>query len=312
MISVIVPNYNHGLYLKQRIDSILSQTYKDFELIILDDYSTDNSRDIIEQYRDHPNISHISYNARNSGSPFKQWNKGVELACGKFVWIAESDDYADCKFVENCLAKLSADDEIDLVYSDSVEVDENDKVLGRWSRWQEYLNINLWKNDFISNGAELNSIYNYVANIIPNASAVIFKRESYQNSPFLKSIETLKFTGDWLMWFSILQKSHIGYCHQPLNYFRYHENTTRSNFNGRLANLKEQYSAMRTLARLVEQHPDKSIREKKFNELYAFWNPSIRHFITTENLEILRLALQIDPKIIFRLLKTVSRRLYAV
>ena len=48
-ISVIIPNYNHSLYLKDRIDSVLNQSFQDFELIILDDYSTDNSREVIEE-----------------------------------------------------------------------------------------------------------------------------------------------------------------------------------------------------------------------------------------------------------------------
>ena len=68
LISVIVPNYNHASFLKQRIDSILNQTFQDFELIILDDCSTDNSREIIETYRNHLKVSHIIYNTENSGS----------------------------------------------------------------------------------------------------------------------------------------------------------------------------------------------------------------------------------------------------
>ena len=66
-ISIIVPNYNHAPYLKQRIDSILNQTYQDFELILLDDCSSDKSRDIIESYRTNPHVTQIVYNDNNSG-----------------------------------------------------------------------------------------------------------------------------------------------------------------------------------------------------------------------------------------------------
>lgn len=76
-VSVIVPNYCHAPYLEQRIESILQQTFQDFELILLDDCSTDGSREILERYRNHPKVSGIFYNERNSGSPFKQWKKGL-------------------------------------------------------------------------------------------------------------------------------------------------------------------------------------------------------------------------------------------
>lgn len=79
-VSVIVPNYNHSAFLKERIDTILQQTYQDFELIILDDCSTDNSVSIIESYRNNEHVTHIVLNEQNSGSTFLQWDKGVSLA----------------------------------------------------------------------------------------------------------------------------------------------------------------------------------------------------------------------------------------
>ena len=60
-VSVIVPNYCHAPYLEQRIESILQQTFQDFELILLDDCSTDGSREILERYRNHPKVSGIFY-----------------------------------------------------------------------------------------------------------------------------------------------------------------------------------------------------------------------------------------------------------
>ena len=91
-VSVVIPNFNHALYLKQRIESVLNQTFQNFELIILDDCSTDNSKEVIERYKNHPKISKIVYNEENSGSVFRQWIKGIKLSTGKYIWIAESDD----------------------------------------------------------------------------------------------------------------------------------------------------------------------------------------------------------------------------
>jgi len=99
-VSVIVPNYNHAPYLRQRIESILNQTYQDFEVILLDDCSTDNSRDILNNYRNQSKVSHCIFNAVNGKSAFQQWQKGVQLAKGEYIWIAESDDWAEPEFLE--------------------------------------------------------------------------------------------------------------------------------------------------------------------------------------------------------------------
>src|SRR5260370_20691240 len=93
-VSVIIPNYNHARYLRQRIESVLRQTYQDFEVILLDDCSTDDSRSILSSYAGDSRVR-MEFNEVNSGSTFKQWNKGVRLARVEYVWIAESDDYAD-------------------------------------------------------------------------------------------------------------------------------------------------------------------------------------------------------------------------
>ena len=85
LVSIIVPNYNHAKYLPARMDSILNQSFQDFEVIILDDCSTDNSRTVIESYRDCEKVTNIVYNEVNSGSPFIQWNKGVNLARGSLI-----------------------------------------------------------------------------------------------------------------------------------------------------------------------------------------------------------------------------------
>ena len=80
LVSIIIPNYNHAQYLEKRIDTVLNQTYQNIEVIILDDQSTDNSLEVIKKYRNHPKIAQIVVNERNTGNPFKQWDKGIRLA----------------------------------------------------------------------------------------------------------------------------------------------------------------------------------------------------------------------------------------
>src|ERR1700738_5096767 len=109
-LSVIVPNYNHARFLRQRIESVLNQTFHDFEVILLDDCSTDDSRSILSEYAADPRVR-IEFNEKNSGSTFMQWNKGVRLARGEYVWIAESDDYADARMLERLVAVLDTQPE---------------------------------------------------------------------------------------------------------------------------------------------------------------------------------------------------------
>jgi glycosyltransferase involved in cell wall biosynthesis len=103
--SVIVPNYNHARFLRQRIDCTLAQTFKDFELILLDDDSKDESLAILRGYACEPSVR-LESNTVNSGGPFNQWNKGVRLAKGEYIWIAESDDYADTRLLERLVRVL--------------------------------------------------------------------------------------------------------------------------------------------------------------------------------------------------------------
>ena len=131
IVSVIVPNYNHGQYLRKRIDSILAQTFQDFELILLDDASTDDSREVIESYRNDAHVTHIVYNEKNGGTPFKQWDKGIELAAGEWIWIAESDDFADKCFLGTLIEKVQRYPEVGFAFSSSFFVNGDGKVTGK-------------------------------------------------------------------------------------------------------------------------------------------------------------------------------------
>jgi glycosyltransferase involved in cell wall biosynthesis len=218
-VSVIIPNYEHGRFLKQRIDTVLDQTFRDFELIILDDNSTDNSRDVIESYRGDPRISHVVYNEENSGSPFIQWRKGIDLARGKWIWIAESDDYADLLFLEKMVAAASRDDQLGLVYCDSKIVTNGVvQAITFATLKNERFKTNRWSSDHRSRGTEENENYILSDGIINNTSAVLFNRQILlKASPFDIS---LRYIGDKYAFVKVLMISDLAFVHEPLNYFR--------------------------------------------------------------------------------------------
>src|SRR5579864_3466444 len=142
-VSIIIPNYNHGRYLRLRIGSVLRQTYNDFEVIVLDDGSTDNSREIIESYARDEKVR-IDYNSQNSGNVFKQWNKGVQKARGRYVWIAESDDYADTAFLSRMVPLLERNPEVAFAHCRSWRVDENGNRQGFADAELERLDAKHW------------------------------------------------------------------------------------------------------------------------------------------------------------------------
>jgi glycosyltransferase involved in cell wall biosynthesis len=226
-VSVIVPNYNHARFLKQRLDSVLGQTYQDFELLILDDASTDNSREIIEGYRSHPKVVHIEYNQINSGTPFKQWNKGMRLARGQYVWIAEADDYADKNFLQTLVPDLERHVSAGLAYCSSWIVDERSHVLSLNDPYMHSLERERWRANFVNNGKDECRRYLIFENTIPNASAVLFQRDLVERMGFAD--ESFKLNGDWMFWAKMLALSDVVFSAEPLNYWRHHRNTVRLN-----------------------------------------------------------------------------------
>jgi len=226
-VSVIIPNYNHAAFLERRINTVLHQTYSNIEVIILDDCSSDNSRGIISQYRQHPKVAKIILNETNSGSPFAQWKKGLDYASGDWIWIAESDDYADFNFLEKLVGKSMEAPSSGLIYSDSIAID-NDGVIIENFVFSMLKNANLktnhWSNDYDNVG--LLEIEDYLLNggTINNTSAVIFKKDVLIAANIFD--KRFRYIGDKYAFIKVLSISNISYINQPLNYYRINPHDT--------------------------------------------------------------------------------------
>ncbi len=278
MVSIIIPNYNHASYLKRRIDSVLTQTYQDFELIILDDKSSDNSSDVIECYRNHPKVSQIIYNEINSGSTFKQWNKGVSLAKGKYIWIAESDDIADSSLLETLLNGIERSGST-LAYCDLYKIDSEDTNTGRWRyRYQDNFDISIFNSEFSMTGVEYINKYLSFENTIPNASGVLFSKDAYLTIG--GADEDVRYCADWLLWLKLLTKGSVFYTNQKLNYFRRHEGSVITSICSNNADIfREKYTILMKLRYLdfLKEMEEKPFFYKKFKNTIA--NDSMIEFI---------------------------------
>lgn len=216
-VSIIVPNYNHARFLKERLDSIFSQSYTNYEVIILDDYSKDDSMKIISDYANNPKVSHVVRNDTNSGSVFKQWKRGMSLAKGDIVWIAESDDYCDRDMLVR-LVEAYVSHNCVLAFCRSMLVDVQGKPISVAQR--------MFKKDTYWNGKTFVRQYLGIGNRIRNASSVIFSKEAaFRVNP---SYEKFKECGDWLLWIEIAIQGNVAVVSAPLNSFRRGEETCTS------------------------------------------------------------------------------------
>lgn len=221
-VSVIIPSYNHEKFLKDRLDSIINQTFQDFEIIIIDDCSTDNSYKVLDNFvSKHPEkIKYFIQNKENSGSGYKSWKKGIELAETKYVWIAETDDYSSIYFLEEMINVLESSSDISLVFCGSNVIDENDTILSNSDKRTSKLNVS--NGDF--QDFNLNVFLGNMPfkTFITNGSSVVFKKPSNLPASFFD----YKQMSDAFLWTFLVTSENFSFLNKKLNYFRRHSSAT--------------------------------------------------------------------------------------
>lgn len=226
LVTVLVPSYNHGKYITERIESIINQCYKNFELIVIDDCSTDDSNVILNELHEKYKFKYIRRDM-NSGTPFAAWKDICTLAKGEYIWICESDDVAEPVFLETAVKSLADNQEAVIFYSNSYIINENSEKIGHT---QDYFH-NIWKEkrwdeDFCVDG--LSELVNYQlrGQTVPNMSSALFRKDAFTKS-FTSFIQRLRLTGDWLFIGDVMKHGYVAFSHQALNCFREHEVTSR-------------------------------------------------------------------------------------
>lgn len=226
-ISVIVPNYNYGRYIKKRIRSILRQTYPIYEIIVLDDASTDGSAEMAKSIVSDLKAQNSNLNIRfvgnkdNSGKIMKQWEKGIELATGDYIWIAEADDLCSRRFLEE-IVKGFDDPDVVLSYTESAIINKIGIMIApnfRWSRDKE--KTGHYKKNYVKEGQKEIEEIMAIRCSIPNISAVVFRKDAIKNKDLKKAISFTQ-AGDWYLYAKILEKGKISYNRKALNKFRVH------------------------------------------------------------------------------------------
>lgn len=225
LISVIVPNYNHEAYLRERLESIYNQTYKHYEVILLDDCSTDNSRNILLEYRDkYPKITRVYLNDVNGKNVFKQWEKGLRLAKGDLIWIAESDDYCEHYFLEKIVPTFC--DDANLLSFCRTDFIKNGEKIYSTEEYLADIKTYDWNKSFATTAHHIVKNAFAIKNIIPNVSSVIFRKRNCLNNDLQKLLKSLKLCGDWVFYLDTIKGGVVSYVKDVTNFYRIHENST--------------------------------------------------------------------------------------
>jgi glycosyltransferase involved in cell wall biosynthesis len=199
-VSVIMPSYNHARFLRETIDCVLAQTFTDWELVIVDDRSSDDSPAIIHSYKD-PRIRY-SQNEKNSGT-YPTLNRCLDLSSGEYIAVLDSDDIWAPTKLEKQVAALDKYPEASFSYTFGTTIDENGQPFGEHHRdlpsepLQQPLPSLLLENRIL-------------------ASSVVFRRGLIRFDPEAVT------SGDWTALLRLCKRGMAAYIDEPLTFWRQH------------------------------------------------------------------------------------------
>jgi glycosyltransferase involved in cell wall biosynthesis len=270
LVTIIVPCFNHGKYLRQRLDSIYRQTYSNYEVILLDDHSTDESAQILNEFAStYDQNTFLEINSINSGSPFKQWSKGLQRAKGELIWIAESDDFCDPNFLSE-LVPAFINEAVMLAFSQiRFTNQEGDSDVWSMEQYLPEFGPRTWQSPFTVSAHKLVQKTWNRRNIIPNASATLFRRHLHLD--LLSNIEWLhmRVCGDWLFYLTIARGGLVHYTPKTTNYYRQHPSNSSVAMHQQVRYLDEHIGVAQSLVSLYKL--DASDVKKMQAELVQRW-----------------------------------------
>jgi len=222
LVSVIVPSYNHGQYIYDTIESIVNQTYKNVELIVIDDGSIDDSLKILESLSNKYNFTFIHRNNKGLSATL---NEGLHLSRGEYICVCASDDKYPLDKIEKQIDFIEKNQNYAMVFGNYIIFNNNGdekKMINKYS-----------KSGWIFNDLIVNRFHIHIT------SALIRKKVFESVGGF---DETL-YVEDWDMCIRIANKFPIGYMNQYLAYYRKHDTNMGSHgwkmYEAKVASLKK-------------------------------------------------------------------------
>ena len=216
-VTVITLCYNHARFLRARIESILNQTFQDFEWIIIDDASQDGSQAILQDLRGHPKVKALILHSQNVGC-YPSYNEALALAEGEYIYRAEGDDVCKPELLAAEVAVLDKHPNVGLVHTSCKVITGEGRVLRflgeslkmNWHQEQIPVQIQLglevWQREIVDN---------FIA-----GPSVMFRKRCYETlSGFLPYLTR---AADWEFWLRIALSYDLAYIPVTLASWRYH------------------------------------------------------------------------------------------
>lgn len=257
-VTAIVPNYNHAGFLKQRLESILAQTYPLVDIVILDDASTDDSQSIIAGYASlYPDRIRVILNPANSGSVFGQWRKGHEAATGDLVWFCESDDFCDPHFLARLLPAFT-DPSVTLAFGRIQFADDVGNQVDGLDAYREAAEPGIWETRVKRPAHEWFAGAFGVKNLIANVGGSVWRRDYIRDEDW-EFARSFRVMGDWYLYSVVAGGGQIAYEPEAVSYFRIHGDNTSGAAAQKRAGYYEEYVRLMTALKQRWPIPDATV-----------------------------------------------------
>lgn len=250
-VSVICPAYNAAAFIEPTLQSVFGQTYQDFDFIVVDDGSTDNTRQILEKYADK-----IRYVYKENGGQSSARNVGIKLAQGKYIALIDHDDLWLENKLELQVREIETSRDIDMVTCGCI-----------FFRDDRDLNVEIPKINSLNRKQLINQLL--VGNTLGSCSKILIRRECFDSVGLFD--ESLRMAEDWDLYLRIAQTRTIRCVEQPLVKYRWHER----NYSSQSAdvNLTNELTFLSRIFSLPQFQKKRLVRARAFAErcLCAAW-----------------------------------------
>lgn len=248
-VSVIIPVYNAEKFIKKTIESVLNQTYKDYEIIIIDDGSTDNSKKILDEFKDKVRY----FKQANSGVSSAR-NMAIKEAAGKYIALLDQDDIWYPEKLEKQISFIKENPNVGMVYGDCYYIDDKDKVIYRVFEDQKYYQGKIFENLVIDN-------------FVPIPTVLIKKEVLDKTGLFL---ENYSYAEEYELFIRIAKDYDIGCINEVLAGYRVHDTNLSKNIDKSLQeDIRVKEDALQKYAKQIEPIKNK-VKRKLAGYYYEF------------------------------------------